>query len=87
MASGPSSRQAAYAIPGRRLRIHIPRILSDLGVGGVAAVRSQYRIDPPAGDRPLLPFLLGCGHFGLDAVGLFTQPVNSTASSDLLLFQ
>lgn len=61
----------------------MPRILSDLCVRGVAAVRSQHRVDPPAGDRPPLPFLLGRGQLGLDAVDLLAQPVDSTSNGEL----
>jgi transposase len=32
-------------------------------------------------DRPLLPFLLGRGQFGLDAIGFLTQPVDSTRAA------
>jgi hypothetical protein len=34
-----------------------------------------------------LPFLLGRGQFGLDAVGLHTHPVDATTSGELVLFQ
>jgi hypothetical protein len=80
-------RLRLHRVPGFRRRVRIPRALSDLGAGGVAAVRSQHRVDPPAGNRPLLPFLLGRGEFGLDAVGFLPQPVDSTASGELVLFQ
>jgi transposase len=58
-----------------------------LRAGGVADVRSQHRIDPPASDHPLLPFQLGHGQLGLDAIGLLTQPVDSTTRSEFVLFQ
>lgn len=38
----------------------------------VAPVRSQDRTHSPAGDRPLLPFLLGRSQFGLEAIGFLT---------------
>lgn len=46
-------------IAGRRPSVRIPHIWGHLRTGDVAAVRSQHRIDPPARDRPLLPFQLG----------------------------
>jgi hypothetical protein len=74
-------------IPGCRLHLRIPRARGDLRAGGVAAVRSQHPFDPPAGDRPLLPFLLCRGQLGRDAVGLLPQLVDSTASGELVPFQ
>jgi hypothetical protein len=46
-------------IPRRRLNVRFPRIRGDLYAGSVAAVPSQNGIEPPAGNRPLLPFLPG----------------------------
>jgi hypothetical protein len=57
------------------------------GAGVSGAVRSQNRIDPPPGDRPLLPFLLGRGQLGLNTVGLLTQAIDPTPSKELVLFQ
>ena len=48
-------RQPRRDRPGR---VHL---LRRRRVGGAAAVRSRRRIDPPARDRPLLPFLRGRG--------------------------
>ncbi|MFJ9710192.1 hypothetical protein [Streptomyces sp. NPDC101234] len=59
--------------PRHQLRVRVVRILDDLRLAG----RSQDHIAPHAGDRPLLPFLLGHGEFGLDTVGLLTQSVDS----------
>ncbi|WP_329460832.1 hypothetical protein [Streptomyces sp. NBC_01497] len=39
------------------------------------------------GDHPLLPFLLGRGQLGLDPIGLLPQPVDTTTSNELVLFQ
>ncbi|WP_330462102.1 hypothetical protein OIB37_29530 [Streptomyces sp. NBC_00820] len=49
--------------------------------------RTQHLADPRAGEDPLLPFPLGHGQLGLEAVGLFPQLVHTTASAQLTLFK
>lgn len=66
---------------GRRCPIGLGVTLSGLVHG------SQHLADPRAGDGPLPPFPLGHGQLGLDAIGLFPQPVHATAGGDLALFQ
>lgn len=68
-------------LSGRRARVRVPWAGGGLLISDVAAVRSKDRARPPAGDRPLLSFLLGRGQLGLDAIRFLTQPVDSTASS------
>ncbi|WDV52641.1 hypothetical protein PV963_20815 [Streptomyces coeruleorubidus] len=95
-ATSPTGRDARTSPPHRNLRPR-PRRLpgrrardrggDDLLDSDAAAVRSQDRAHSPAGDRPLLPFLLGRGQLGLDAIGFLTQPLDTTTSSELVLFQ
>lgn len=70
-------------ITGRQLPARLQRPGGGSGAGVSGAVRSQNRIDPPAGDHPLLPFLLGRGQLGLNTVGLLTQAIDPTPSKEL----
>ncbi|SHN37854.1 hypothetical protein SAMN05216499_1571, partial [Actinacidiphila paucisporea] len=54
---------------------------------GGAGAGGQDSADPPAGNRPLLPFQLSRSQLGLDPISFLPQPVDTTASSELVLFQ